>query len=151
MPDRFVKLIATFCYVGYLPLGPGSMASIAGALLCGAVQANPVVYVIVLAVITFLGFRVSDRMEAIAGSKDPSCIVIDEVAGVMIGFWGLPWTWPVIITAFFVFRAFDMFKIYPANRLESMKGGVGVMMDDIVAGVYTLITMHLAVRLAGLI
>ena len=150
MPDRFVKLIATFFYIGYLPLAPGSMASIAGVLIYVLFQSNAFVYAALLAVIIFLGFRMSDRMEELVGSKDPSCIVIDEVAGIMISFWGLPWNWSVIITAYFVFRAFDMFKIYPANRLEDMKGGVGVMMDDIIAGVYTWITMHLAVRLAGI-
>ena len=151
MPDRFVKLIATFFYIGYLPLAPGSMASIAGVFIYVIFQANAVIYAGLLAIVIFLGFRVSDRMEEIVGSKDPSCIVIDEVAGIMIAFWGLPWHWSVIITAYFVFRAFDMFKIYPVNRLEEMKGGVGVMMDDIIAGLYTWLTMHLAVRLAGII
>jgi phosphatidylglycerophosphatase A len=151
MPDRFVKLIATFFYIGYLPLAPGSVASIAGVMIYVLFQANAVVYAGLLATVIFLGFRVSDRMEELVGSKDPSCIVIDEVAGIMISFWGLPWHWSVIITAYFVFRAFDMFKIYPVNRLEDMKGGVGVMMDDIIAGVYTWVTMHLAVRMAGLV
>lgn len=151
MPDRFVKLIATFFYIGYLPLAPGSIASIAGVFMYVIFQANAVVYAGVLITVIFLGFRVSDRMEEMVGIKDPTCIVIDEVAGVMIAFWGLPWQWPVIITGYFVFRAFDMFKIYPVNRLEDMKGGVGVMMDDIIAGIYTWVTMHLAVRMAGII
>ena len=151
MPDRFVKLIATFFYIGYLPFAPGSVASITGVLIYVLFQANAVVYTGLLTTVIYLGFRVSDRMEEIVGTKDPGCIVIDEVAGIMIAFWGLPWHWSVIITAFFVFRAFDMFKIYPVNRLEDMKGGVGVMMDDILAGVYTWVTMHLAVRLAGIV
>jgi phosphatidylglycerophosphatase A len=62
----------------------------------------------------------------------------------------LPLSWPVVITAFFLFRAFDMFKIYPVNRLEEIPGGVGVMMDDIIAGLYTNLAMHLAIRLVAL-
>ena len=99
--------------------------------------------------ITVTGFIVSDRMERIVKQKDPSCIVIDEVSGVMIAFFLLPFSWPVIFTAFFLFRAFDMFKIYPVNKFEPMPGGVGVMMDDIVAGIYTNIVMHIAIRLSA--
>jgi len=73
--------------------------------------------------------------------------VIDEVAGVMIAFFLLPQTWAVMWTAFFVFRAFDMFKIYPGNKLEGVKGSGGIMLDDIMAGIYTNIVMHVALRL----
>ena len=67
----------------------------------------------------------------------------------MISFFLLPPTTSVLITAFFLFRAFDMFKIYPVNKFEPLKGGVGVMMDDIIAGIYTFIVMHLALRFIG--
>lgn len=150
MPDRIIKLSATFFYIGYLPLAPGSLASLAGVALAAILSPWLIGYVVVLALITWLGFRVSDRMEEIAKEKDPSCIVIDEVAGVMIAFFMLPLTTEVIWTAFFLFRAFDMFKIYPVNKLEELKGGTGVMMDDVIAGVYTNIIMQVAVRLAGI-
>jgi phosphatidylglycerophosphatase A len=150
MSDRFVKLMATWFHIGLFPLGPGSLASAAGMLIYFLLHQTLWLYVLVLLIITYLGFQVSDRMEEIAGQKDPSCIVIDEVSGVMIAFFLLPLTPSVVITTFFLFRAFDMFKIYPVNQYESMKGGVGVMMDDIIAGIYTNITMQIAVRLAGL-
>ena len=89
-------------------------------------------------------------MEKQLNQKDPGILVIDEVVGVMIGLWGLPLTWPVAIIGFFLFRAFDMFKIYPINRLEALPGGWGIMLDDVLAELYTNIALHLAIRYAGL-
>ncbi|MCR4336839.1 MAG: phosphatidylglycerophosphatase A [Candidatus Omnitrophica bacterium] len=149
--DRWVKMLSTFFYVGYSPVAPGSMASVVAVLMSFCLQANLLMYIAVLIVVTIAGFFISDRMESLEGQKDPSCIVIDEVSGVMIAFLGLPWNWPVVITTFFLFRAFDMFKVYPVNKLEGMKGGVGVMMDDVVAGIYTNLVMQVAIRFAGIV
>lgn len=95
------------------------------------------------------GFFSQRAYGKIVGQKDPSCIVIDELTGALIAFFMLPLTWPVFWTTFFVFRAFDMFKIYPANILERKSGAVGVMMDDIVAGLYTNLIMQMAIGLTG--
>ncbi len=146
---RFNRLMATFFYIGYLPLAPGTMASLAGAALAVIFYGNAPAYIAVFIALTILGFLTSGSVEKMIGKKDPGCIVIDEVAGVMIAFWMLPLTAPVLISAFFLFRAFDMFKIYPANTFESIPGGVGIMMDDIVAGLYANIIMHLALALTG--
>ena len=151
MSDRIVKIISTFFYVGTLPPAPGTLASIAGVAIYVLTGSNMFLYLSLLAIITVLGFKVSDRMEEISGEKDPSCIVIDEVSGVMIAFFMLPMNPAVFFSAFFLFRAFDMFKIYPVNKLEPLKGGVGVMMDDVVAGIYTNIVMQIAIRLAGIV
>lgn len=151
IPDKYIKLLSTWFYIGYFPLAPGSMASVAGALMAMIFSSQPFLYILATAVVTVLGFKVSGRMEEMGTQKDPSCIVIDEVAGVLIAFAWLPLSWPVIITAFFLFRAFDMFKLYPVNKFDSIPGAKGIMMDDIVAGIYTNITMQLAVRWAGLI
>lgn len=147
---KLTELIATFFYVGRLPVIPGTTASAAGALLCFIFAGNMLIYLLIFMVVTGVGFWVCGRMEEIVGKKDPSCVVIDEVSGVMIAFFLLPMSWSVVITAFFVFRAFDMFKVYPVNKFEYLKGSVGIMMDDIIAGIYTNITMHLAIRFAGL-
>ena len=90
-------------------------------------------------------------MEALLGQTDPGCIVIDEVAGIMLALFLLPMTPVVIIVTFFLFRAFDMFKIYPVNKFEQLEGSTGVMMDDIIAGIYTNIVMQFAIRGAGII
>jgi len=151
MSDKLTKLLATFFYIGDFPLGPGSLASIVGVLIYIALYQNPAIYVILILAVTFLGFMVSGRAEEILKQKDPSCIVIDEVAGVMVAFFMLPLTLPVVLTAFFLFRAFDMFKIYPVDKFEQMEGAKGVMIDDLFAGFYTCITMHIAIHLKSLI
>ncbi len=131
-------------------MAPGSAASIIGALFYFALREQLVIYVLLLGIVTWLGFWVSERMETLVGAKDPSCIVIDEVSGVMIAFFMLPLNLPVVLTAFFLFRAFDMFKIYPVNKFETMPGGIAIMMDDIIAGIYTNLTMQLAIRLVAM-
>jgi len=149
--DKLVKMLSTWFYVGNIPGAPGTAASAVAVLMAVIFAPNTFLYVLVAIIVTVLGFKVSGRMEEILDRKDPGCIVIDEVAGIMVAFFLLPLTIPVVITAFFLFRAFDMFKIYPVNKLEKIEGATGVMMDDLIAGLYTNIVMQLAVRWAGII
>lgn len=144
--DNISKMLATFFYVGYLPAAPGSIATIFGGIIGFALMKHPAVYIAVTILITIVGFAVSGRAEKAIGKKDPGCIVIDEVAGVMIALFMLPPTMAIFWTVFFVFRAFDMFKIYPGNKFEALGGSRGIMMDDIMAGLYTNVVMHLALR-----
>ncbi len=151
MKHFFVKYISTFFYLGYFPFAAGSLSSALGGLLAGILFFHPVVFFVLWGSVTLAGFWASSPMEEIEGKKDPPCIVIDELAGSLIAFFMLPLCWPVFWSTFFVFRAFDMFKIYPANVFEKRNGSIGVMMDDIVAGIYTNLIMQIAVRLAGLV
>lgn len=147
---NFTKLISTFFYIGYFPKAPGSAASAVGILICYLCKDNFWVYGLVFAIITMLGFMASGQMEKFTGKKDPGCVVIDEVSGMMIAFFMLPFEWPVMISAFFLFRAFDMFKIYPAYKMESLPGAAGIMMDDIVAGIYTNLVMQVTLKFTGI-
>lgn len=151
MSERWIKIWSTFFYIGYSPFAPGSMASLAGTVLAIVLQQSIILYLLAFAVVTVIGFKVSGSMEKIVGKEDPGCIVIDEVSGVLIAFFLLPMTPAVIWTAYFLFRAFDMFKIYPVCKFEELGGGKGIMMDDIIAGIYTGVIMHIAVRIAGII
>ena len=150
MTDKMVKLLSTWFYIGNLPVAPGTMASIVGAVMSIILSKVPLLYVFVLLVVTVLGFMVSGRMESILKQKDPGCVVIDEISGVMIAYFMLPVRWDIVIVTLFLFRAFDMFKIYPANKLEEMGGATGIMTDDIMAGVYTNIVMQLAISFSGI-
>ena len=151
MSDKTIRLLSTFFYVGYCPIAPGSLASLFATFLCILIQGHPFLHIILFFVVTRAGFQVSGKMEEIIKEEDPSCVVIDEVAGILLSFFLIPITTATVFTTFFLFRAFDMFKIYPANKFEQMGGGEGIMMDDIIAGLYTNIIMHMAVRLAGII
>jgi phosphatidylglycerophosphatase A len=149
MRNFLIKSFVTVLGVGFLPFAPGSWATVAGVGLAYCLGSNLPAYTIVLLVLLALGVMTSGIVEKQLNQKDPGIIVIDEVVGVMIALWGLPLIWPVMICGFFLFRAFDMFKIYPINKLESQKGGWGIMLDDCMAGVYTNIVLRIALRCAG--
>jgi phosphatidylglycerophosphatase A len=148
--DRVARFCATFFHIGDLPLAPGSAASAVALVLAFLVHPWPILYIALGVLVTIVGFMTAGQVETLIGKKDPGCIVIDEVAGIMISFLFLPMTWPVMLTGFFLFRAFDMFKIYPANKFEAMGGAHGIMLDDIMAGVYTNIVLQIAVRVVGI-
>ncbi|MCK5215743.1 MAG: phosphatidylglycerophosphatase A [Candidatus Omnitrophica bacterium] len=150
MRERWAKIISTVFYLGYFPFAAGSIASIIGGLIAIALHAKIMIFWGAFLLITALGFWAGGPMERIEKEKDPACVVIDEVSGAMIAFFMLPAQWPVLFTAFFLFRAFDMFEVPPANLLAKKGGGTGIMMDDIVAGIYTNIVMHIAIRAAGI-
>lgn len=149
MNARVAQSVCTFFGLGTFPFAAGSIASAVGGLAAYYLYGNVVLYVALFSLVTWAGFAGSAAVEKAAGEKDPSCIVIDEVAGAMIAFFMLPMSWPVFWTTFFVFRAFDMCKIYPADIYEQKPGAVGVMSDDLIAGIYTNLIMQVAIRLAG--
>ena len=82
--DKLVKILSTWFYVGDLPGAPGTAASAVAVLMAVIFAPNIFLYILVTIIVTVLGFKVSGRMEAILGKKDPGCIVIDEVAGIMV-------------------------------------------------------------------
>lgn len=99
---------------------------------------------IVLAVFaTLIGAPASKRYARALGKKDPVSVVIDEVAGQMIAFIGVPLGWKPLLAAFVLFRAFDILKPPPVRQLEALPEGVGIMADDVMAGIYALGVMHL--------
>ena len=150
MTEFLVKSIATVFGVGYCPVAPGTAATVVGVVIAYFLGSNLTVFTILLLVLLVLGIITTDIMERLLNQKDPPVACIDEVVGVMIALWGLPLIWPVMICGFFLFRAFDMFKIYPINKLEAQPGGWGIMLDDCMAGVYTNIILRTALRCAGL-
>jgi phosphatidylglycerophosphatase A len=149
MKNFLVKLIATVGGVGYLPVAPGTWATAVGVAIAYFLGNNLPVYTILLLVLLALGIMTTGIMEKLLDQKDPSAACIDEVVGVMIALWALPLIWPVLICGFFLFRAFDMFKIYPINKLEAQPAGWGIMLDDCMAGVYTNLILRIALRCAG--
>jgi len=143
--DYLALAIAT-CGVGYLPLMPGTYGSlVAVGIFLGLTQlakGNVLVVVVLAAILafTFAGIWASSRTEELSGRKDPGKVVVDEVAGQLISLFPLTlfgrWSTPAVIISFILFRFFDIVKPYPARRLEALKGGPGIMCDDLVAGVY---------------
>jgi phosphatidylglycerophosphatase A len=137
--DYLALAIAT-CGVGYLPVAPGTFGSLVGvAIFLALARAGIIALVIAILFFTFAGIWAGTRTEELSQRKDPGKIVVDEVAGQLIALVPLAfvkWSMITVIVSFILFRFFDIVKPYPANRLQELKGGMGVMFDDLVAGAY---------------
>ncbi|MEK6728203.1 MAG: phosphatidylglycerophosphatase A [Candidatus Omnitrophota bacterium] len=143
-----IKSISTFFFIGYLPVAPGTFGSLAGVGLFYLLKESGINPLIVTSGLIILGFLVTEKAEKLFAKKDPSFVVIDEVAGMFLSLLFLPvYDIKVLIIAFFYFRLIDTFKPFPAGRVEKMKGALGLMGDDIVAAVYTNIILQLVLRL----
>ncbi|MDD5281143.1 MAG: phosphatidylglycerophosphatase A [Candidatus Omnitrophica bacterium] len=147
--DLLIKAISTFFFIGYLPLIPGTFGSIAGVgifyLLAGSSRSS---YFLFLFCIMVLGVLTSGRAEKLLNKKDPGCIVIDEVMGMLIALCFLPPEPKIVFLAFIIFRILDMLKPFPAGRLQNLHGAIGVMGDDLVAGAYASIVLHVILNLS---
>ena len=102
-----------------------------------------------LAAVVVAGIWASRRVEVVLGRKDPGVIVIDEVAGMMVAVLLLPRTFVVLVCAFFLFRFFDIWKPFPAREAQALRGGLGVVVDDLIAGAYALVLIMGARMLFG--
>jgi len=138
------KVLASCLGVGFLPWAPGTAASVVGVfgfLLWGG---NTPLFVFLTALVILVSFGVSPRAEALFGKKDDQRIVIDEVAGQMVGLLFLPVTLGWALWGFILFRFFDIVKPPPIRWLETGTGRAGVTADDLMAGVYTCCILQLA-------
>ena len=124
-------------------MAPGTVASALTVLLLWLVPFTRVGLVVFLAVVVVVGTWAAHHAEAVIGGKDPGAIVIDEVAGMALSVVLFPLTVPVLATGFLLFRLFDIVKPFPARGSQRIGGGVGVMVDDLVAGVYALVVVAL--------
>lgn len=137
--------IATACGVGYVPFAPGTFGSLAGMALWAVLPASALAQAVTILLLFMIGTWSSGVAEQHFGRTDPGQAVIDEVMGMLITLFMNPvGRWGALV-AFLLFRAADIVKPYPANRLERLHGGIGIMADDAMAGVYA----NIAVRLAS--
>jgi len=132
------KLIATSLGVGFLPLAPGTWGAAIGIIVLFLLQyfallSTPLLIGLII-VFFLLGIYVTDQLEAEWG-KDPSKVVIDETIGVWINVLFLPFNWTIWLIGFVLFRILDIWKPLGIRKLEKIGGGLGVMIDDVAAGV----------------
>ena len=146
--DFLVKAASSVFFIGYLPLVPGTFGSIFGVGLFYLLKGTTAVtYFLFIFGIIVLGLITSGRMEKLLNKKDPGCIVIDEVAGMLIALSFIPGDFKIIFLAFLIFRILDTLKPFPASRLQNRHGAVGVMGDDLIAGIYTNIVLQAILKL----
>ena len=162
-PLDYLSLAVATCGVGYMPLAPGTFGAALGVglyllvraltirIALARVQAYPLTYEVAESLrvclmlaaafgVTLLGIWAARRAETLLGRKDPGAVVIDEVAGQLIAFLFIPLEvklrWWMILAGFLLFRLFDIWKPYPIRRLEGLESGLGIMADDVLAGIY---------------
>jgi len=144
------KLITTFFYLGYLPLIPGTFGSVVGLFIYIFLRENLYLLILVHCLIIISGFLLTGETAKLFNRRDPPQIVIDEINGMLISFLGLSAAGAgiaadklTLIAGFVIFRILDAIKPYPANRFHRLRGSLGIMGDDIVAGIYTNLILRL--------
>jgi phosphatidylglycerophosphatase A len=148
MYNFIIKTLSTFFYIGYLPLIPGTAASLAALVLYYFIK-DSFFYKVAILSFTVLGFLIGGSAEKIFKKKDHSSIVIDEVSGMLLSLAFIRYNFTLTVIAFFVFRIMDTLKPYPADKMQRLKGSLGIMSDDIVAGLYTNIVLQAVIRLTS--
>jgi phosphatidylglycerophosphatase A len=134
---KLIKILATGFGAGLSPVAPGTAGTLVGVLVC--LISYPLPWILRLAFVLAIAaasIYVSHQAEAIYGKKDDQRIVIDEIAGFQVAMLPVAVTGLHLLFAFVLFRMFDIWKPFPVNRLQNLKGGWGVVADDLGAGAY---------------
>lgn len=148
---KLIVLAATGGGLGFLPFMPGTFGTI-GAIPVVLLMSKlaPVFYALGAAAFILLSFRVCSEAERIFASKDPSKVVIDEIAGTMVTFFWVPISPATVLVGFLLFRLFDIIKPFPAGYFDrSSWGGVSVVLDDVAAGVYANVALRVIILITG--
>jgi phosphatidylglycerophosphatase A len=139
--DKICIAATTLLGIGFSPLLPGTIASLAAILIFFIIKKE--IYFLIFTIISLiLSYLLSGRAEEIFKEKDCKKIVIDDFSGMLISLLFIPHNYKLIIAGFFIFRLLDILKVPPADRLEKFKGSKGVVGDDLIAGLYTNVLLH---------
>ncbi|MCM8800451.1 MAG: phosphatidylglycerophosphatase A [Candidatus Omnitrophica bacterium] len=145
--DSLVKMLSTFFYIGYLPFIPGTFASIFALFLFYLIKGNLFAYISLIFLLMLLGFLTTTKAEKIFAKKDPAMVVIDEVCGMLLSLVFVPYDLKLVIAGFGLFRIIDAVKPYPINKIQNLRGSLGIMGDDILSGLYTNLILQIVARL----
>ena len=130
-------VLSSWFGVGLIPVAPGTFGTLAAVPLFLGMKYIGVLYsVIFLIVFIPMAVWVSGISNTLLGRDDPPEVVIDEAAGFMLALFLLPLAWSSLTLGFLLFRVFDILKPFPIGRLEKIRGGIGIVVDDLVAGIY---------------
>ena len=148
--DRFSVWWATGLGVGWSPRAPGTMGSLLALVLWWPAGFQGLwFYAVMLAAAIAVGVPVTARAAQVLGRQDPPMVVWDEIAGMGVALFGVPHQVLWFAVAFGLFRLFDIVKPFPIARLEALPGGYGIMLDDVLAGLYAALLVHGGLWLAS--
>ena len=145
MKNRLITILASFFYLGYSPIAPGTMGTIGAIPLYYLLTAylTNIQYLIAAIILTVFGIIISFEAVALYNEDDAKEIVIDEVVGYLVTMILIAPNTLNIVLGFFLFRFFDIVKPFPVRRFERLRGGYGVVMDDVAAGIMACLTLHI--------
>lgn len=146
---RAALALATCLGLGYVPFAPGTFGSAGGLLLWAALPQSPAAHGAAIVVIFAVGVWSAGIAEQHSRGTDPGPVVIDEVMGMLVTLFMVPVGWPGAAAGFVLFRIFDVIKPPPANRLEQLRGGMGIMADDFMAAVYANLALRMTLALGN--
>ena len=151
--ERAVLFVATGFFIGTVPIAPGTFGTLIGLPVCFLLsRLNFLQSVICILVFILFAIGIASAAEKILKQKDPGQIVIDEIAGVMVTFAGLPFNLKTALAGFIIFRVLDILKPFPIRTLEKrVGGGSGVVLDDVLAGVYGNLILRLVIFITDII
>ena len=147
--DKVAFQIATLFRTGFVQGAPGTIGSMIGLMLYVTTWMAGGELGVVIFLAWLIGFSIwsSGVTARQLNQKDPTCIVIDEVVGMWVTLVGTQSHGPLLLIGFFLFRAFDIFKPFPIRKIEALPGGWGIVLDDIMAGVYANLVLRLIIKL----
>ena len=152
-PRRLTLVLATGFGAGRVPVVPGTAGSLVGLGLALALASTPLegpAVAAVTAIVCIAGFPICASAARSLGESDPSAVVWDEIAGAMVALVAVPNGWQWWAAAFVLFRAFDVLKPWPIGWLDrNVRGGAGIMLDDLVAGTFAWAVVQVLARFAG--
>jgi len=146
---RLALAFATALGVGYVPVASGTFGAAVGLVLWSVLPATTAVQAATIVLLFAIGSWAGTIAEEHFGARDPGAVVIDEVMGMLITLFLNPVGWKGALAGFLLFRIFDVIKPYPANALEALPGGAGVMADDAMAAVYSNLALRLGLWLVA--
>lgn len=146
--DKLLKLYCTFLYLGLLPFAPGTFGTLGAVIpyyLISEFKSIP--YLITIIIFALISIYITNQSMRFYKSDDPGEIVIDEACGYLFTMFMVPFNWVNVLIGFLLFRFFDILKPYPIRKIEKLRDGYGIILDDVLAGIYSNIVLLLIIRL----
>ena len=144
-----ILFLSSGTYLGYIPLASGTFGTLWGLPIFFWLSAQPLwIQVLIITGSISLAILLAGQAEKIWNRKDPSQVVIDEIVGSLTAMAGMPFSWTMAVSGFFIFRIMDILKPFPIRKIDQgLPGGWGIVLDDVLAGVYSQIILRILIYL----
>lgn len=146
--EEILKIYSTFLYIGLLPFAPGTFGTLGAVIPYYFIsELKTLPYLLIVTTFTLISIYTTNKSMKFYDNNDPAEVVIDEVCGFLFTMFMVPFTWVNIFIGFLLFRVFDILKPYPIRKIERLRDGYGIILDDVFAGIYANIVLILIIRL----